>query len=78
MPGFEIIQHPKEGLKDPFIVVSAVKAGFEACSADDLQRFVLFQGISALSHEADAGNQPLIPFNQSFEVRKKRLSHILL
>ena len=78
MPGFEVIQHPKEGLKGRFIVVSAVEAGFETCSADNLLRYALFHGISALTHEADAGDQSFVPANQTFEVRKKWFSHVLL
>ena len=78
MAGFEVIQHPKEGFEGHFIVISAVKAGLEALFSDDLQRFALFQGISALTHEADTGDQAFVLLNQAFKVRKKRFSHVLL
>ena len=78
MTGFEVIQHPKEGFKGRLIVVSAIKAGLEALFLDDLLRFELFHWISTLSHQADAGNQPLVPVNQAFEVGKKRFPHVLL
>ena len=78
MACFEVIQHPKEVLKGRFVVVSAVDASLESLFSDDLQRFALFNGIFALSHEADTGDQALVPINQAFEVRKKWLPHILL
>ena len=78
MAGFEVIQHPKEGFKGRLIVISAIEAGLEALFSDDLLRFELLHWISALSHQADAGNQPLVPVNQAFEVGKKRFPHVLL
>ena len=78
MAGFEVIQHPKEGFKGRLIVISAIEAGLEALFSDDLLRFALFNGVFALTHEADTRNQVLVPFNQAFKFRKKRFSHVLL
>ena len=78
MTGFEVIQHPKEGFKGRLFVISAIEAGLEALFSDDLLRFALFHGISALTHEADTGNQALVPVNQAFKFRKKRFPHVLL
>ena len=75
---FEVIQHTKEVFKGRHVVFSAVKAGLEALFLDDLLRFSLFHGISALTHEADTGDQAFILFNQPFKVWKKRFPHVLL
>ena len=78
MTGFEVIQHPKEGFKGRFIVISAIEAGLEALFSDDLLRFELLHWISALSHQADAGNQPYILLNEPLQVLEQRFSHVLL
>ena len=70
MAGFEVIQHPKEGFKGRLIAVSAIKAGLKAIFSDDLLHFALFNGVFALTHEADTGDQTLVPVNQAFKLRK--------
>ena len=65
MTGFQIVQYPKEGLKSLLIVIPAVQATFLSVFADYALHFPLFRGVSALTHQADAGNEALVPFKQS-------------
>ena len=60
------------------IVIAAVQAGLQAVFPGDSLRLALFRGISAFSHQADAGNQPFVLINEPLQVREQRFSHVLL
>ena len=78
MAGFQVVQQVVDVMKRNFIVIPTVQAGFQGVFADDPLRLALFRGVSAFTHEADAGNQPFVLRNELLQVWKKWFSHILL
>jgi len=78
MSCFEVVQKVVDVLKRLFIVIAAVQAGLQAVFPGDSLRLALFRGISAFSHQTDAGNQPFVLINEPLQVREQRFSHVLL
>ena len=78
MTDLEIVQQPIERVECLYVVIPTVEAGFQPLFSDELLCPSLIVGISAFTHETDAGNETPVLFNQPFKIEDQRLSHILL
>ena len=75
---FEVIQQWKQIAEWFHALASAVQAGFQTVAADNLQCFPKLRGILSFAHEADAGDLSFVAAKQCHQLRKQRLSNILL
>ena len=75
---FEIIQQRKKIMEWFHTLASAVQAAFQTVAPDNLQRFPKLRGVLSFAHEADAGDLSFVAAKQYHQIRKQRLSNILL
>lgn len=74
----EIIEQREQARKRTDIVRATVQAGFQPGVSDLLKNRLLLCRVAALTHQADAGDQPPVACDQRVQIPLQGLTDILL